>query len=579
VLAAVETLHVAPGDSPACSGLDGMFERAGRALIRALQPEPVAVPGHSLKRAPARRERPSSAGPGADQCPARELGPTWHRAGQLTGTGPASRLSCGCDDDGPCIWAWGAEHYAAVPPGLAWSTLDHQVTDSPLLREVRALGIPEEALAATKGRPPRAEGGLWDQAVRAWGLDGPLASRVYGVPIITMVPCVRRVVDDDLRATACTEVRGYLDDIHITNTVLAGPGGQQHASAEWTRLRLWASDSRMRETAGIITLAGAWNTLLETVQAKPGGHTLVPRYDVMSFAERKLNLVADTTTVQTAAQHDADPMSLDDLALAQLANGYSDIACDMRTGVVNNGLLLGGGIGAICGQPAAQDAYRAVSRTLIAAARCRTHAPSSQVICNTLLWNAANGRHNITERAAGLDFTWLAGRWPVLDENRRAWTPVEAELAQRIYTRLGPVARPGTGPCVRCGDLPVWSRVMHDVLQAPGGACAMTSYVLCRETYGTTRHGPAEPFSPGSEFAGAVALMIKQFIHTGALYDLGWLLAGAIWFHQALHLRSCIVDLASRPEHRRLAADDWLPDQARRHVREIELSGLLASGR
>jgi hypothetical protein len=538
-----------------------MFERAGHALIRALQPGP----GHSVQPAPGDgRVASSPPARGAGHCPARQLSPAWHRAQREAGNGSAGdagaawRLACGCGDDGPCIWAWAAEHYAAVPSGLDWSTLDRQVNGSPLLRELTALGIPEEALAATKGRPPRAEGGLWDQAVRAWGLAVPLTSRVYGVPVITMVPCVRRVVDDDLVATACTEVRGYLDDIHITNTVLAGPGGQQHASAEWTRLRQWAGDPRMSETAQIITQAGAWNTLLETIQRKPGGHPLVPRYDAMSFAERKLNLVADTTTVQTAAQYDADPMSLDDLALAQLANGYSDLACDMRTGVVNNGFLLGAGIGAICGQPDSHDAYRAVSRTLLAAARYRTHTPSSQVICNTLLWNAANGRHNITERAAGLDFSWLAARWPALDENRRAWGPVEAGLAQRIYSRLGLAGREGTEPCPHCGDLPVWSRVMHDVLQAPGGACAMTDYVLGRKTYGTTRQGTAEPFSPGSEFAGAVALMIRQFTGTGALYDLGWLLAGAIWFDQALHLRSCIVDLASRPEHHRLAADDWL---------------------
>ncbi|MGH3852467.1 MAG: hypothetical protein ACRDR6_03020 [Pseudonocardiaceae bacterium] len=100
--------------------------------------------------------------------------------------------------------------------------------------------------------------------------------------------------------------------------------------------------------------------------------------------------------------------------------------------------------------------------------------------------------------------------------------------------------------------------MLHDVLDGSGGAaCAMTDYVLCKKVYGAKPDGAAGLYTPGSDCAGAVAEMVKGFEYSGALYDLSWILAGAMWFREALHLRGCIVDLASNAPGGRLAADDW----------------------
>jgi hypothetical protein len=317
----------------------------------------------------------------------------------------------------------------------------------------------------------------------------------------------------------------------------------------------------------MVALIGVWNTLLETTQqhpgARPGGPATVPDYGLLSCGERKLILAVDTCLPHLAAAHDADERSLDDLAISQTLNGYSDLSSDMAMGVVNNGLLLGAGPGAVPGSPDAEAAYRALSRSMLAIARSGAHRPGAEAVSNTVIWNITNGRHNIVERAAGLPYEWLARRWPVLDENRRDWEAVEEELCDRVYASLGrDRMRRGERAtwCPDCGELPRWSAVMHELLDdVEGAACAMTRYIRCDRVHADVSRRADVHGTPASDCAGAVGILIRRFESTGVLNELSWILAGAIWFREALHLRGCLVDLAygrtgggTGPAH-----DDW----------------------
>jgi hypothetical protein len=287
-----------------------------------------------------------------------------------------------------------------------------------------------------------------------------MTSRVYAVPAFTVMPAARWLVNGNRRATALTEVFGYLDDIHIDNLELAGPDGGATATSIRDNLRGWASVEPLRETAVMVALIGVWNTFLDITQrypgSRPGGPATIPRYGALSCGERKLILAVDTCLPHLAAAYDADERSLDDLAISQTLNGYSDLSSDMALGVVNNGLILGAGQGALPGSADAEDAYRALSTSMLAIARSGANRPGAEAVSNTVIWNITNGRHNIVERAAGVPYEWMARKWPALEENRREWDAVEEELCTRLYAGLGrdDVRLKEKGQfCPTCGDL------------------------------------------------------------------------------------------------------------------------------
>jgi len=365
-----------------------------------------------------------------------------------------------------------------------------------------------------------------------------------------------------------TEVFGYLDDIHIDNLRLAGPGGAAAATSIRDHLRTWATVGPLRETAVMVAMIGVWNSLLELTQqypgSRPGGPGAIPRYGKLSCGERKLILAVDTCLPHLAAAHDADERSLDDLAISQTLNGYSDLSSDMALGVVNNGLLLGAGPGALPGSPDAEDAYLALSRSMLAIARSGANRPGAEAVSNTVIWNIINGRHNIVERAAGVSYRWLARQWPGLDENRRLWQPVEEELCARVYSALDLDGTPSgeqTKCCDTCGgELPRWSALLHDLLRdVDTAACAITGYVRCERVYPSDLDTASTHGTPASDCAGAVAILFRRYESSGLLNEVSWILAGAIWFSEALHLRGCVVDLAyGHPgADAGLGHDDW----------------------
>ncbi|MEU6657592.1 hypothetical protein [Streptomyces sp. NPDC046821] len=540
----------APADDD--QGIAGLFERAGRAMLRALTPGPGAEPPDDAPTPAADAE--------GNSCPGRRAVARWHRHPNTGRQRPAPAPDCGCTADEPCLSAWCAAHPPSIQPGLTWDELERSATQSALIRAARSRGIAARALDATKTRPPQHEGGLWGHAVAVWDFQGPLASRVHGVPVVTMAPCWRLVVDGDPIGASRTAIFAYQEDVHITKASLAGPGGELHAAAERQEMLRWAGDPRLRESAVALALEGVWMAFSETAQQRPGGHHEVPRYDVMSNAERQMFLTVDSTVPHLALQHDADEKSLDDTALAQVFNGYSDLGSDLRHRVISNGLLVGAGLEAIPGRPGAQAVYRAISRSLLAAARSRPNTPAAQAAAWTSVWQAANGRHRIPQRAAGLPRDWVARRWPALQANRDDWAAVEQELCDRAYDRLGRDGLLSTGDhdrCDRCGRLPSWGAVVHAALPAPAGAaCAITQYITGARVHDDDPGCPGADRTPASEFAGAIALLVHRFLHSSTLYDLGWLLAGAIWFHEALHLRACIVDLVGG-ESSHLSPDDW----------------------
>lgn len=534
-------------------GIAGLFERAVLAMLRTMAPESEANPQAA---APA-------AGRVADveevsSCPAQGAVTRWHRP-QATGR-QRPVPDCGCTADAPCLPAWSSSHVPPIRPGLTWEELELSATQSALVREARSTGIAPEALRATKARPPRNEGGLWARAVAVWNLHGPLASRVHGVPVVAMAPCWRLVVDGDPVATGRTAIFPYQDDAHITEPSLAGPGGQAHATAARQEVLRWAGDERLRETAVSVALEGIWTAFLEAAQRRPGGHREVPRYDVVSVAERQIVLTVETTIPHIALLHDADEWSLDDLALSQAYSAYSDLGSDLRRRVLSNGLLVGAGLDALPGMPGAPAAYRALSRSLLAAARSRPHTPASQVVAWTAVWNAANGRHRIAERAAGLPYEWLAHRWPTLQADQDDWDAVEQGLCTRIYERLrndGLLPNGRQTRCDHCGQLPAWAAAVHTALPEPAeAACAITRFITGTRVHDSDPDCPGTDRTPASEFSGAIALLVHRYLRSGALYDLGWLLHGAIWFHEALHLRACIVDLIGGGSDQ-LSPEDW----------------------
>ncbi|MFH8445946.1 hypothetical protein ACH4D3_32630 [Streptomyces sp. NPDC018026] len=452
-------------------------------------------------------------------------------------------------------------------PAHDWDEFRDLIADSTLMRSVRTLGVDARARNAGKGRPPRVEGGLWARAVREWGFQGAMTSRVYAVPSFTVMPASRWLVNESRRESALTEVFGYLDDIHIENLALAGPDGGATAASIRDNLRSWASVEPLRETAVMVALIGVWNTLLEVTQNYPapggGGPAAIPQYGQLSGGERKLILAVDTCLPHLASAYDADERSLDDLAISQTLNGYSDLGSDMAMGVVNNGLLLGAGPGAVPGSPDAEDAYRALSRSMLAIARSGANRPGAEAVSNTVIWNITNGRHNIVERAAGVPYEWMARRWPALDKNRRDWDAVEGELCTRVRAALGRDSGHGDGrerSCPVCGELPRWSALMHELLDdVEGAACAMTRYIHCDRVYADESARADVHGTPASDCAGAVGILIRRFESSGVLSDLSWILAGAIWFREALHLRGSLVDMAYRRSgpDTELAEDDW----------------------
>ncbi|MFJ3891249.1 hypothetical protein [Streptomyces rubrogriseus] len=452
-------------------------------------------------------------------------------------------------------------------PAHDWDEFRDLIADSTLMRSVRALGVDARARNAGKGRPPRVEGGLWARAVREWGFQGAMTSRVYAVPSFTVMPASRWLVNESRRESALTEVFGYLDDIHIENLALAGPDGGATAASIRDNLRSWASVEPLRETAVMVALIGVWNTLLEITQNYPapggGGPAAIPQYGQLSCGERKLILAVDTCLPHLASAYDADERSLDDLAISQTLNGYSDLGSDMAMGVVNNGLLLGAGPGAVPGSPDAESAYRALSKSMLAIARSGANRPGAEAVSNTVIWNITNGRHNIVERAAGVPYEWMARRWPALDENRLAWDAVEGELCTRVRAALGRESVHGDGrerSCPVCGELPRWSTLMHELLDdVEGAACAMTRYIHCDRVYADESAHADVHGTPASDCAGAVGILIRRFESSGVLSELSWILAGAIWFREALHLRGSLVDMAYRRSGRGtdLAEDDW----------------------
>ena len=273
--------------------------------------------------------------------------------------------------------------------------------------------------------------------------------------------------------------------------------------------------------------------------------------------------MVDTCLPHLASAYDADERSLDDLAISQTLNGYSDLGSDMAMGVVNNGLMLGAGPGAVPGSPDAEAAYRALSRSMLAIARSGANRPGAEAVSNTVIWNITNGRHNIVERAAGLPYEWVARRWPALDENRRNWDAVEEELCTRVRAAL--VREPVRGgederACPVCGELPRWSALMHELLDdAEGAACAMTRYIRCERVHADGSERVDVHGTPAGDCAGAVGILIRRFESSGIRNELSWILAGAIWFREALHLRGSLVDLAYGPSGRDIepAEDDW----------------------
>ncbi|WP_159074371.1 hypothetical protein [Streptomyces dioscori] len=542
-------------------GLGRTVERAAYALLGAILHEPG-----SAGVLPTDRFTAVDSAEG-QRCPAWAGSVLWTRPGTEGEASEAGPLRpCGCDGDSTCLWAWAETHYPDVAPVRDWDELRHLIADSPLIRAVRTLGVPERAQNAAKGRPPRTEQGLWARAVQEWGFQGAMTSRVYAVPAVTVMPAARWLVNENRRETALTEVFGYLDDIHIDNLRLAGTDGVATATSIRENLRSWASVEPLRETAVMVALIGVWNTLLDITQqypgSRPGGPAEIPHYGALSCGERKLILAVDTCLPHLAAAYDADERSFDDLAISQTLNGYSDLRSDMALGVVNNGLMLGAGPGALPGSADAEDAYRALSRSMLAIARSGANRPGAEAVSNTVIWNITNGRHNIVERAAGVPYEWMARKWPVLEENRREWDTVEEELCTRVYAALGRDdvdLREKGRFCPACGDLPRWSGVMHDVLaDVETAACAMTQYILCDRVYAEDLDSGSANGTPASDCAGAVGILIRRFESSGLLNELSWILAGAIWFREALHLRGCVVDLAfGFSDGGSLASDDW----------------------
>ncbi|MFF4053316.1 hypothetical protein ACFYZ5_42520 [Streptomyces chartreusis] len=231
--------------------------------------------------------------------------------------------------------------------------------------------------------------------------------------------------------------------------------------------------------------------------------------------------------------------------------------------MVNNGFMLGAGPGAVPGSPDAEAAYRALSKSMLAIARSGANRPGAEAVSNTVIWNITNGRHNIVERAAGVPYEWMARRWPVLDENRRNWDAVEEELCARVRGALGRESVRGDRSeksCPVCGELPRWSALMHELLDhVVGAACAMTRYIRCESVHAGESARVDVHGTPASGCAGAVGILIRRFESSGILNELSWVLAGAIWFREALHLRGSLVDLAYSPASRdtELAEDDW----------------------
>ncbi|WP_158694461.1 hypothetical protein [Streptomyces canus] len=555
-------LRLPRSEDPSGDGLGRSVERAAYALLGAILHEPDSA----IVRPTTRLSALSSAD--GQRCPAWAGSARWTRPGEEGRSAEGGRVRpCGCDGDSPCLWAWAETHYPESPPARDWDTLRLLVADSPLMKAVRALGVPQRAQNAGKGRPPRTERGLWSRAVQEWGFQGAMTSRVYAVPAFTVMPAARWLVNGNRRETALTEVFGYLDDIHIDNLKLAGPDGGATATSIRDNLRRWASVEPLRETAVMVALIGVWNTFLDITQRypgrRPGGPAAIPRYGALSCGERKLILAVDTCLPHLAAAYDADERSLDDLAISQTLNGYSDLSSDMALGVVNNGLILGAGPGALPGGADAEGAYRALSRSMLAIARSGANRPGAEAVSNTVIWNIINGRHNIVERAAGVPYEWMARKWPVLEENRREWDAVEEELCTRVYAALArdDVRLKEKGQfCPTCGDLPRWSGLMHDLLDdVENAACALTQYILCERVYAEDLDGEAANGTPASDCAGAVGILIRRFESSGLLNELSWILAGAIWFREALHLRGCVVDLAFglSDDSGGLAPDDW----------------------
>ena len=556
------SLRVDHSVDPHGDGLARAVERAAYALLGAVLHEPE----HTAAR-PTGRFTADDAG-GAQRCRAWSGSARWLRAREgVRAPRTAPERPCGCDDGSPCLWAWADTHYPETMPAQDWDAFRVLIADSPLMRSVRALGVDARARNAGKGRPPRAEGGLWARAVQEWGFQGAMTSRVYAVPSFTVMPASRWLVNESRRESALTEVFGYLDDIHIENLALAGPDGGATATSIRDNLRAWASVEPLRETAVMVALIGVWNSFLEVTQKYPGarrgGPVAMPRYGQLSCGERKLILAVDTCLPHLASTYDADERSLDDLAISQTLNGYSDLSSDMAMGVVNNGLMLGAGPGAVPGRADAEDAYRALSKSMLAIARSGANRPGAEAVSNTVIWNIINGRHNIVERAAGVPYEWMARRWPALDENRRNWDAVEEELCTRVRAALGYESLRGYGrgkSCPVCGELPRWSALMHELLDdVAGAACAMTRYIHCESVHADESERVDVHGTPASDCAGAVGILIRRFESSGILNELSWILAGAIWFREALHLRGSLVDLAYGGSARDTepAEDDW----------------------
>lgn len=562
-LAAVaRELRVHQSEDPSVDGLGSTVARAAYALLGAI-----------LLHSDSAATRPTGRLTAVDRidvqrCQAWSGSAQWIRVDEDPRTADAEPpRPCGCDGASPCLWAWADKHYPESLPAEDWNTLRLLIADSSLISAVRALGISKEARNSFKGRPPRAEGGLWARAVQEWGFQGAMTSRVYAVPAFTVMPASRWLVNENRRETAMTEVFGYLDDIHIDSLMLAGPEGAATATSIRDHLRSWASVEPLRETAVMVALIGVWNTFLEATQrypgGRPGGPAAIPRYEKLTNGERKLILAVDTCLPHLAAAYDADERSLDDLAISQTLNGYSDLSSDMALGVVNNGLMLGAGPGALPGSPDAEAAYRALSRSMLAIARSGANRPGAEAVSNTVIWNITNGRHNIVERAAGVPYEWMAQQWPVLEDNRRDWDAVEEELCTHVYSTLRRAGVPlgeGKQSCPTCGDLPRWSVVMHDLLgDVESAACAMTGYIRCSRVHAEKPDRVETDGSPASDCAGAVGILIRRFESSGLLNELSWILAGAIWFREALHLRGCVVDLAyGQPSGGNgLASEDW----------------------
>jgi hypothetical protein len=153
LVAVASHLRVPRSEDPNGDGLSRTVERAAYALLGVMlhDPAPAVV-------------RPTGRFTAVDstdgqRCPAWAGSARWARRNETQAVGSSPQRPCGCDGDSPCLWAWAEMHYPENPPARDWDTLRLLVADSPLIKAVRALGVPQQAQNAAKADHPARSAG------------------------------------------------------------------------------------------------------------------------------------------------------------------------------------------------------------------------------------------------------------------------------------------------------------------------------------------------------------------------------------------------------------------------------------